>query len=425
MRKLKRKFCLIINSLAMIAAFCRVGTKNVPTLPGFLSDHRNVFKLMKIYRVGGSVRDGLLGLPVKDIDYVVVGSTPEQMLAAGYTPVGKDFPVFLHPKTHAEYALARTERKSAPGYHGFVFHCAPDVTIEEDLQRRDLTINAMAIAEGEAEIIDPFGGQHDLVARVFRHVSDAFAEDPVRILRVARFAARFNTFSIAPETMRLMRVMVQNGEVDALVPERVWQEIARGLMEKQPSRMFDVLRETGALARVMPEMNTMLATDVRMKHIVDRAAQFEFPLAVRWAAMLSACKSADLTLITQLCTRLKVPTEVRDLALLTRREHDEVANALSLQPESVVRLFERCDAFRRPLRLTHLTQTALCLHDDTSDFPQQAFLEQVLTKVQTIPSGDIAQATMLRFPNQPQQIALAISAARVEAVRRFQAESDL
>lgn len=375
---------------------------------------------MKIYRVGGSVRDDLLGLPVKDIDYVVVGSTPEQMVAAGFTPVGKDFPVFIHPKTHAEYALARTERKSAPGYRGFIFHCAPDVTIEEDLQRRDLTINAMAIAEDEVDIIDPFGGQHDLAAKIFRHVSGAFAEDPVRILRVARFAARFNTFSIAPETMQLMRVMAQNGEADALVPERVWQEIARGLMEKQPSRMLDVLQETGALERVMPEMDVMLATDVHMKQIVDRAAQFEFPLAVRWAAMLSACKSADLTLVAQLCARLKVPTEVRDLTLLALREHGEVTNTLSLQPESIVHLFERCDAFRRPARLTQLIQTVFCLHDEASGFPQQAFLEQAFEKAQAIPGGEIAQATMLRFPNQPQQIAMAISAARVEALKRFQ-----
>lgn len=380
---------------------------------------------MKIYRVGGSVRDDLLGLPVKDIDYVVVGSTPEHMIAAGFTPVGKDFPVFIHPKTHAEYALARTERKSAPGYHGFVFHCAPDVTIEQDLQRRDLTINAMAIAEDEVGIIDPFGGQRDLVARVFRHVSDAFAEDPVRILRVARFAARFSTFSIAPETIQLMRSMVQRGEADALVPERVWQEIARGLMEQQPSRMFDVLREVDALERIMPELDVMFTTGIRMRQIVDRAAQFEFPLAVRWAAMLAACKSADLTLVAQLCTRLKVPAEVRDLTLLTLHEHNAVTNALSLQPESIVHLFERCDAFRRPARLTQLIQTVFCLHDEVAGFPQQTFLEQAFEKAQAIPGGEIAQATILRFPNQPQQIAIAISTARVEAIKRFRTGSDL
>jgi tRNA nucleotidyltransferase (CCA-adding enzyme) len=378
---------------------------------------------MKIYRVGGSVRDDLLGLPVKDIDYVVVGATPEQMIAAGFTPVGKDFPVFLHPKTHAEYALARTERKSAPGYHGFVFHCAPDVTIEEDLQRRDLTINAMAIAQDEVKIIDPFGGQNDLAARVFRHVSDAFSEDPVRILRVARFAARLNTFLIAPETMQLMRLMAENGEADALVPERVWQEIARGLMENKPSRMFDVLQETGALVRVMPELDAMLASNISMRRSVDRAAQREFPLAVRWAALLSAGPSADHKLIAQLNTRLKVPTEVRDLTMLTLREHGEVANALFLTPEAVVHLLERCDAFRRPARLTHLSQAVFCLQDDTSDFPQQAFLEQALAKAQAIPGGAIARETRLRFPNQPHQIAKAIFTARVEAVNRFQTGS--
>lgn len=365
---------------------------------------------MKIYRVGGSVRDALLGLPVSDIDYVVVGSTPEQMVAAGYTPVGKDFPVFIHPQTHAEYALARTERKSAPGYHGFVFHCAPEVTIEEDLQRRDLTINAMAVAENDDNIIDPFGGQRDLAAKVFRHVSNAFAEDPVRILRVARFAARFNTFTIAPDTLQLMRDMVQSGEVDALVSERVWQEIARGLMEKQPSRMLDVLDEVGALTHIMPEIKS----NARMKQVVDRAAQFEFALAVRWATMLSA---SDLTSATQLCARLKVSTEVRDLTLLVLREHAIVENALSLQPESVVQLFERCDAFRRPARLTQLIEATFCLQDEQSDFPQQAFLEQAYAKAQAIPSGAIAQATMLRFPNQPQQIATAIFKARVEAIK--------
>jgi tRNA nucleotidyltransferase (CCA-adding enzyme) len=376
---------------------------------------------MKIYRVGGSVRDTLLGLPVKDIDYVVVGSTPEQMIAAGFTPVGKDFPVFLHPKTHAEYALARTERKSAPGYHGFVFHCAPSVTIEEDLQRRDLTINAMAIAEDGINIIDPFGGQQDLAAKVFRHVSTAFAEDPVRILRVARFSARFNAFTIAPETWQLMRYMVQSGEVDALVSERVWQEVARGLMEKQPSRMFDVLYEVDALTRIMPEMEKIYSNEVRIKQVVDFTARLNFSLAVRWAAMLSASESANSKLVEQLCIRLKVPTEVKDITLLALREQSNVNNALSLQPEDVVRLFERCDAFRRPTRLEQLIQVTRCLHDENSDFPQQAFLEQALIVAQAIPHSEIAQKTMLRFPNQPQQIAVAISAARVDAIKRFQA----
>lgn len=382
---------------------------------------------MKVFRVGGCVRDSLLGLPVKDIDYVVVGSSPEQMVAAGFTPVGKDFPVFLHPKTHAEYALARTERKSAPGYHGFTFHCAPDVTIEQDLQRRDLTINAMAIAEDDntGSIIDPFGGQQDLEAKVFRHVSGAFAEDPVRILRVARFAARLNTFTIAPETMQLMRDMAQNGEVDALVSERVWQEIERGLMEQHPSRMMDVLRESDALNRIMPEIEAALVAyldyHAYMKSVVDYAAQHEFSLAVRWAAMLTAAtKSSETsnasTLVAQLCTRLKVPSEVRDIALLARKEYSTVEKALTLSPQSVIHLFERCDAFRRPTRLTQLIQVTCCLHDEKSDFPQQAFLEKAYAKAQAVPCGEIAQAAMRRFPNQPQQIALAIFKTRVDTV---------
>ena len=222
---------------------------------------------MNIYAVGGAIRDELLGVPVQDRDYVVVGATPEQMVAQGYRPVGKDFPVFLHPDTHEEYALARTERKTAAGYHGFQFFYAPDVTLEEDLARRDLTINAMAREvrpDGEltGPVIDPFNGQADLRARVFRHVSDAFLEDPVRILRVARFAARFADFTVAPETLTLMQKMVAAGEVDALVPERVWQEVSRGLMEKKPSRMFEVLRSCGALARVLPEIDALYVREI-------------------------------------------------------------------------------------------------------------------------------------------------------------------
>ncbi|MDO9218081.1 MAG: multifunctional CCA tRNA nucleotidyl transferase/2'3'-cyclic phosphodiesterase/2'nucleotidase/phosphatase, partial [Lacisediminimonas sp.] len=211
---------------------------------------------MKTYVVGGAVRDALLGLPVQDHDHVVVGATPQEMMEAGFRPVGRDFPVFLHPQTNEEYALARTERKTAPGYAGFLFQAAPDVTLEQDLARRDLTINAMARNE-DGSIVDPFNGRADLAARVFRHVSPAFVEDPVRILRVARFAARFADFSVAAQTNALMRQMVAAGEVDALVPERVWQELARGLMEQKPSRMFDVLRECGALARILPELDCL------------------------------------------------------------------------------------------------------------------------------------------------------------------------
>ena len=220
---------------------------------------------MQIYQVGGAVRDGLLGLPVQDRDWVVVGATPEQMAALGFAPVGRDFPVFLHPDTHEEYALARTERKSGRGYRGFTVQASPEVTLEQDLARRDLTINAIAAAPEWAPsgaacaqgLIDPFGGQRDLRARVLRHVSPAFREDPVRILRVARFAARFHDFTIAPETLALMRAMVAEGEAAHLVPERVWQELARGLMEKHPERMFAVLRECGALAVILPEVERL------------------------------------------------------------------------------------------------------------------------------------------------------------------------
>ena len=239
---------------------------------------------MRTYVVGGAVRDALLGLPVKDHDHVVVGATPEEMVSKGYRPVGKDFPVFLHPETQEEYALARTERKTAPGYKGFVFHTSPDVTLEDDLVRRDLTINAIARAE-DGTLTDPYGGQRDIEQRIFRHVSDAFAEDPVRILRVARFAARFSDFRVAPETNALMQRMVAEGEVDALVPERVWQELSRGLMEHKPSRMFEVLRDCGALARILPELNALwgvpqpekwhpeIDTGVHVMQVVDCAAK--------------------------------------------------------------------------------------------------------------------------------------------------------
>ena len=251
---------------------------------------------MKLYVVGGAVRDGLLGLPPSDRDWVAVGGTPEQLLAAGYRPVGRDFPVFLHPQTGEEVALARTERKSGRGYHGFQFHAAPDVTLEQDLARRDLTINAMARDE-DGRLVDPYGGERDLRARVLRHVSDAFVEDPVRLLRVARFAARWPDFSIAPETMALMRRMVSDGEVDALVPERVWQELSRGLMEAHPARLFEVLRETGALQRLLPEVARLWGVPQRPEHhpevdtgvhlllVLQACARLAAPLPVRWACL--------------------------------------------------------------------------------------------------------------------------------------------
>src|SRR5580698_2811988 len=299
---------------------------------------------MNIYAVGGAIRDELLGVPVQDRDYVVVGATPEQMVAQGYRPVGKDFPVFLHPQTHEEYALARTERKTAAGYHGFQFFYAPDVTLEEDLARRDLTINAMARQlqpDGTliGPVIDPFNGQGDLQARVFRHVSDAFIEDPVRTLRIARFAARFTDFTVAPQTLELMRKMVSAGEVDALVPERVWQELSRGLMEARPSRMFEVLRECGALARILPEVARLwgvpqradyhpeVDTGVHVMMVLDYAARRGYGLGVRFAALTHDLgkgttpvdvlprhighEGRSVDLLKPLCDRLKVPNDCR------------------------------------------------------------------------------------------------------------------
>ncbi len=411
---------------------------------------------MKTYVVGGAIRDQLLGLPVQDHDHVVVGATPEQMLARGFTPVGKDFPVFLHPLTHEEYALARTERKTAPGYKGFLFHAAPDVTLEQDLVRRDLTINAMAQAE-DGSIVDPFGGRSDLQQRVFRHVSDAFAEDPVRILRLARFAARFTDFTVAPETNLLMQRMVKAGEVDALVPERVWQELARGLMEARPSRMFAVLRDCGALARILPELDALwgvpqsqpqsqpqhqhqplshhpeIDTGVQVMMAVDYAAQRGFDLPVRCAVLLHELgkgatprsewprdhghEARSVQLITAVCKRLKIPNECRDLALMSAREHGNVGRALELDPDAVVSLLERCDAFRKPQRFLDMLRAAECDHRGRAGladqpFPQAGRLEAALHAARSVNAGELAQ----RYLDRPQQIPQVIHAARVAAV---------
>jgi len=313
---------------------------------------------VRIYQVGGAVRDALLGRPVHDRDWVVVGGTPEAMVAAGYQPVGRDFPVFLHPETHEEYALARTERKSGRGYRGFVVHASPEVTLEEDLARRDLTINAIAADadwKGVGAVFDPYHGVADIRARVLRHVGPAFAEDPVRILRVARFAARFTDFSVAPETLALMRSMVVAGEVQALVPERVWQELARGLMEAAPSRMLTVLRECGALAVLLPEVERLwgvpqradyhpeVDTGVHLLLVLDMAARLQASLPVRFA-----CRMHDLgkgttpahvlprhighegrsaRLLQGVCERLRVPTDCRETADVVAREHGNITAA--------------------------------------------------------------------------------------------------
>lgn len=357
---------------------------------------------MKIYTVGGAVRDALLGLEVKDRDHVVVGATPEQMLALGFTPVGKDFPVFLHPETHEEYALARTERKTAPGYKGFVFHTDPAVTLEQDLVRRDLTINAMALAE-DGSLIDPHGGRRDLEARRLRHVSDAFAEDPVRILRLARFAARFEGFSVAPETMALMTAMVEAGEVDALVAERVWQEFAKGLMARRPSRMFEVLRECGALARLLPG----LALGARLLGRLDAAAEQGGALPVRWA--LIAGGAGDEALARALCERLKAPAECRDLAVLLARERAALAGSGAGDAQTLLALLERCDALRRPGRFAELVAAAGLL--DEASATSAPRLHAAVAVVRAVDAGAVARATPDRG-----QIPARVHAARLEAL---------
>ncbi|NNG24088.1 multifunctional CCA addition/repair protein [Telluria aromaticivorans] len=404
---------------------------------------------MRSYVVGGAVRDELLGRPVTDRDHVVVGATPEQMVAQGFRPVGKDFPVFLHPQTHEEYALARTERKTAPGYHGFVFHTAPEVTLEEDLVRRDLTINAMARAD-DGSIVDPHNGQADLQARIFRHVSAAFAEDPVRILRLARFAARFPDFAVHDSTNALMRSMVEAGEVDALVAERVWQELARGLMEERPSRMFDVLRDCGALGRILPELDVLwgvpqppaphpeVDTGVHVMLVIDYAAAQGCPLEVRFAALMHDLgkgltppsqwpshhghEGEGVKLLAEVCKRLKVPNECRDLALMTAREHGNVSRAVELRANTIVTLFERCDAFRKPERFAQMLLAAECDargrgHADHPlrhrDYPQRSHLLQALGAARAVNAGEVAA----RFAEDRAKIPEAVHAARVSAVK--------
>lgn len=364
---------------------------------------------MESYIVGGAVRDALLGLPVQDRDWVVIGATPEDMLALGYRPVGKDFPVFLHPKTHEEYALARTERKTAPGYRGFVFHTSPDVTLEEDLVRRDLTINAIARA-GDGTLVDPFGGQRDLQARVFRHVSDAFLEDPVRILRLARFAARLADFTVAPETLALMRTMVAAGEVDALVAERVWQEIARGLMERTPSRMFAVLHDCGALARILPELGPDFPATggAHAMAVLDYAAGTDAPLCVRFATLMRPLAQEQ---IAALCERLRVPNECRDLAVMCAREHGAVAKATAMDSAALVQLFVRCDAFRKPERFSQMLDALAC-DSLGAPFPPAPLLATALAAARAVDAGAIAAGC----GDDKAGIAAAVQAARVAAV---------
>ena len=405
---------------------------------------------MQIYMVGGAVRDALLGLPVQDRDWVVVGATPEALAAQGYVPVGKDFPVFLHPASREEYALARTERKTAQGYRGFAVHAASDVTLEEDLARRDLTINA--IAQGaDGVLTDPYGGQRDIAARVLRHVTEAFAEDPVRILRVARFAARFPDFSIAPDTVALMQRMVTDGEVDALVPERVWQELARGLMAQQPSRMFEVLRECGALHKLLPEVARLwgvpqraeyhpeVDTGVHLMMVLDMAAQLQAPIEVRFA-----CLGHDLgkgttpqaewprhigheersaRLLKALCLRLRVPNDCSELAEVVAREHGNIHRSGEFGAAALVRLLERCDAFRKPERFADILLACECdargrLGLSEQPYPQRQRLLGALTAAQSVNTAEVAAAAEAQGLSGA-AIGQAVQAARTEALNAW------
>lgn len=384
---------------------------------------------MKIYEVGGAVRDELLGLPVKDRDYVVVGSTPEEMTRLGYTPVGKDFPVFLHPSTHAEYALARTERKTARGYHGFQVHTAPDVTLEQDLLRRDLTINAIAKDE-HGNLIDPQNGAGDLRDKILRHVSAAFSEDPVRVLRVARFAARFSDFNVAPETLSLMRSMAANGEVDALVAERVWQELAKGLMENKPSRMFEVLIAAEALTRIVPEFSAMKMGD-RANQRLDCAAQDQATLPIRYAVLIASvdvntgngprppsidAALHDRALETRALSasqRLRAPSDCADLAKLAVRWHGTISRARSLTPEDLLKLLLGADALRRPARFQDLLRASKYLAD--FDAPSDiGYLREAQTALAAVEAkAVIADATVAA------EIPELIRAAQLEKLRQF------
>lgn len=398
---------------------------------------------MNIYCVGGAIRDELLGLPIQDRDYVVVGATPEAMLKLGYRPVGKDFPVFLHPKTHEEYALARTERKTAKGYKGFQVHAAPDVTLEQDLARRDLTINAIA-KSSTGEIIDPFHGQRDIQAKVLRHVSAAFVEDPVRILRLARFAARLNEFTIADDTMQLMREMVDAGEVDALVPERVWQELAKGLMETKPSRMFEVLRSCGALARIFPELDRLwgvpqpaqhhpeIDTGIHVMMVVDYAAQHGFSLPVRFAALTHDLGKGttpkevlprhighelrSVALLKDVVKRLRVPNDCKELAMMVAQFHGKLHAVAHMKPSTILHFLMELDAIRQPERFQLFLQA--CESDsrgrtglENCALPEAERLQQALILAQSVDTGEVAK----QF-SQPEQIKQAVFEARLDAI---------
>ena len=416
---------------------------------------------MDIYLVGGAVRDALLHPATAaatpshvDRDWVVVGATPQAMVAQGFLPVGRDFPVFLHPHTREEYALARTERKTAPGYHGFAFHAEPGVTLEDDLARRDLTINAMAVPAAQADhperarLIDPYGGQNDLRDRVLRHVTHAFAEDPVRILRLARFAARFPEFTVAPETLALMQDMVAHGEADHLVPERVWQELSRGLMEHRPSRMFEVLRSCGALERLLPEVDRLwgvpqraeyhpeVDTGVHLMMVMDMSARLGASLPVRFACLChdlgKGTTAAHLLprhigheersarLLNGVCDRWRVPRESRELADVVAREHGNIHRSDGLNAAAALRLLERCDGLRRPERFAEVLLACECdargrLGHADAPYPQRERLLHALSLALGVKTHDLATDALARGLQGP-DIAKLIQRARTQAI---------
>lgn len=419
---------------------------------------------MQTYLVGGAVRDTLMGLPVRDRDWVVVGSTPQAMVDAGFVPVGRDFPVFLHPHTKEEYALARTERKTAPGYRGFAIHADPAVTLEEDLARRDLSINAMAVPadallpDGSfdlAALIDPFGGAHDVAAGVLRHCTEAFREDPVRILRLARFAARFVHFSVSSASLQLMLDMVQAGEVQHLVAERVWQELSKGLMQAQPSRMLAILRDCGALAVLLPEVDALwgvpqpaehhpeIDTGIHLGMVLDEAARAQAPLEVRFACLMHDLGKAttpaeqwprhighemrSVKLLRTLCQRLRVPQACAELAEVVAREHGNIHRSAHLGAAATLRLLERCDAFRKPARFGHIVQACACdargrLGREHDAYSQGERLMQALQAALAIDSAAVVQAAMQAGAQGP-AVGQALARARELAIAQCLAPS--
>lgn len=400
---------------------------------------------MQVYCVGGAVRDELLGLSVQDRDFVVVGSTPTEMELAGYKPVGKDFPVFLHPNTRDEYALARTERKTAKGYKGFQVHADPDVTLEQDLARRDLTINAIAKDES-GHLIDPYSGIQDLKDKVLRHVSPAFSEDPVRILRAARFAARFIDFDVAPATMNLMREMVEKGEVDALVPERVWQEISKGLMEEKPSRMFEVLRACGALKKIMPELDALwgvpqpanhhpeIDTGVHVMMVIDYAASKQYQLPVRFAALMHDLgkgttpkdllprhighEQRSVDLLQVLCKRLRVPNDCKELAHIVAKFHGKVHQVEEMRPETLLKFLVETDAIRQPERFGDFLLACECDIRGRTGYETQVFEKADLLLSLLKAASEVDAGAVAKLQDTPDKIKQAVYEARLNALEQ-------